>query len=160
MGERRRGGAGDAAEPGKKYKVQSAKYKFGARNRRFVLCTLYFGSTRPTRAYISAPARTDRRPAVFRSLREPSHRRLRTSAVHPVWWLAPRPLPVSAWKYSWKRRRSRQWGSAAKRASPAWQGRWPESSGRKRRQRRRRISSAAAARVTVRPEPAGHSRVR
>lgn len=23
-----------------------------------------------------------------------------TSAVHPVWWLAPRPCPVSPWKYS------------------------------------------------------------
>ena len=26
--------------------------------------------------------------------------RLATSAVHPVWWLAPRPAPVSPWKYS------------------------------------------------------------
>ena len=25
-----------------------------------------------------------------------------TSAVQPVWWLAPRPRPVSPWKYSWK----------------------------------------------------------
>src|ERR687886_2436102 len=24
-----------------------------------------------------------------------------TSAVHPVWWLAPTPAPVSPWKYSW-----------------------------------------------------------
>jgi hypothetical protein len=23
-----------------------------------------------------------------------------TSAVQPVWWLAPRPRPVSPWKYS------------------------------------------------------------
>jgi hypothetical protein len=23
-----------------------------------------------------------------------------TSAVHPVWWLAPQPLPLSPWKYS------------------------------------------------------------
>src|SRR5262249_49372244 len=25
-----------------------------------------------------------------------------TSAVQPVWWLAPTPAPVSPWKYSWK----------------------------------------------------------
>ena len=25
---------------------------------------------------------------------------LATSAVHPVWWLAPNPAPVSPWKYS------------------------------------------------------------
>ena len=24
-----------------------------------------------------------------------------TSAVQPVWWLAPSPRPVSPWKYSW-----------------------------------------------------------
>ena len=23
------------------------------------------------------------------------------SPVHPVWWLAPQPRPVSPWKYSW-----------------------------------------------------------
>jgi hypothetical protein len=28
---------------------------------------------------------------------------LATSAVQPVWWLAPTPAPVSPWKYSWKR---------------------------------------------------------
>ena len=27
-------------------------------------------------------------------------RSLATSAVQPVWWLAPRPAPVSPWKYS------------------------------------------------------------
>ena len=26
--------------------------------------------------------------------------RLATSAVHPVWWLAPMPAPLSPWKYS------------------------------------------------------------
>ena len=26
--------------------------------------------------------------------------RLATSAVQPVWWLAPRPAPLSPWKYS------------------------------------------------------------
>ena len=36
-----------------------------------------------------------------------------TSAVHPVWWLAPTPRPVSPWKYSWNSTRSRQWGSSA-----------------------------------------------
>src|SRR6185503_5708872 len=34
-----------------------------------------------------------------------------TSAVQPVWWLAPSPAPVSPWKYSEKSGRSRQWGS-------------------------------------------------
>ena len=29
-----------------------------------------------------------------------------TSAVQPVWWLAPMPAPVSPWKYSWNRMRS------------------------------------------------------
>jgi hypothetical protein len=27
---------------------------------------------------------------------------LATSPVHPVWWLAPIPAPLSPWKYSWK----------------------------------------------------------
>ena len=27
--------------------------------------------------------------------------RSRTSPVHPVWWDAPSPAPVSPWKYSW-----------------------------------------------------------
>ena len=34
--------------------------------------------------------------------------RLATSPVHPVWCEAPRPAPVSPWKYSWKSTRSRQ----------------------------------------------------
>ena len=33
-----------------------------------------------------------------------------TSAVQPVWWLAPTPRPVSPWKYSWNSTRSRQCG--------------------------------------------------
>jgi hypothetical protein len=36
-----------------------------------------------------------------------------TSAVQPVWWVAPTPRPVSPWKYSWKRMSQRQCGSAA-----------------------------------------------
>src|SRR5439155_705700 len=40
-----------------------------------------------------------------------------TSAVHPVWWLAPTPRPESPWKYSLKSTRSRQWGSVAYRGS-------------------------------------------
>ena len=36
-----------------------------------------------------------------------------TSEVHPVWWLAPRPSPVSAWKYSWNRTRFCQVGSSS-----------------------------------------------
>ena len=31
--------------------------------------------------------------------------------VQPVWWLAPRPAPLSPWKYSWNRTQSRQCGS-------------------------------------------------
>ena len=34
-----------------------------------------------------------------------------TVPVQPVWWLAPIPAPLSPWKYSWKRIRSRQCGS-------------------------------------------------
>jgi len=33
-----------------------------------------------------------------------------TTPVHPVWWLAPSPAPLSPWKYSQKRTRSRQCG--------------------------------------------------
>src|SRR5262245_13426769 len=36
-----------------------------------------------------------------------SAKRLAISAVQPVWWLAPRPWPVSPWKYSWNRIGSR-----------------------------------------------------
>ena len=42
-----------------------------------------------------------------------------TSAVQPVWWLAPRPAPLSPWKYSWNSRLSRQAGSSAKRSLTA-----------------------------------------
>ena len=41
-----------------------------------------------------------------------SRTRRTTREVHPVWWEAPRPSPVSAWKYSWKRSRSCQWGTS------------------------------------------------
>jgi hypothetical protein len=34
-----------------------------------------------------------------------------TRAVHPVWWLAPSPAPLSPWKYSLNSRQSRQNGS-------------------------------------------------
>ncbi len=39
-----------------------------------------------------------------------------TSAVHPVWCSAPRPAPVSPWKYSWNGTLSRQRGSVASRS--------------------------------------------
>ncbi len=48
--------------------------------------------------------------------------------VQPVWWLAPRPLPVSAWKYSWKGTCALQSGSRSKRFSPPNTGRRPFSS--------------------------------
>src|SRR5262249_19288790 len=35
-----------------------------------------------------------------------------TSPVHPVWWLAPRPAPLSPWKYSLKRTLSLHAGSS------------------------------------------------
>ena len=38
--------------------------------------------------------------------------------VQPVWWLAPSPAPLSPWKYSWKRIRSRQCGSVWKVSRP------------------------------------------
>ena len=80
----------------------------------------------------SRPAEARRRAAA----RSSSERT--TRAVQPVWWLAPKPAPVSPWKYSWKRTRSRQCGSRANRASPPWHGRRPSPSGRKRDASRRR----------------------
>ena len=80
-----------------------------------------------------------------------------TSAVQPVWCDAPRPRPVSPWKYSWKSSRSFQWGSDAKRGSSPKQGRRPDSSGRNGAASRRAISRAASARVTHRPERVGSS---
>src|SRR5262249_31951988 len=47
------------------------------------------------------------------------------SAVPPAWGLAPSPLPVSPWKYSWKSIRSFRCESSEKRRSPPWQGRLP-----------------------------------
>ena len=41
-----------------------------------------------------------------------------TAPVQPVWWLAPRPAPLSPWKYSWNRIRSRQCGSFWNFSSP------------------------------------------
>ena len=38
-----------------------------------------------------------------------------TSAVHPVWCAAPRPMPVSPWKYSWNGILSFHRGSVASR---------------------------------------------
>ena len=53
---------------------------------------------------------------------------LATSAVQPVWWLAPTPAPVSPWKYSWNGIRSRQCGSSLKTARPPNTGRRPSAS--------------------------------
>src|SRR4029450_1827700 len=46
-----------------------------------------------------------------------------TVPVQPVWWLAPRPAPLSPWKYSWKRIRSRQCGSLWNVSIPPYTGR-------------------------------------
>src|SRR5262245_48960353 len=48
-----------------------------------------------------------------------------TSAVQPVWCVAPRPAPVSPWKYSWNVIQSRKFGSVAKRSTPPSAGRAP-----------------------------------
>ena len=80
-----------------------------------------------------------------------------TSAVHPVWWLAPTPRPVSPWKYSWNSTRSFQCGSLANRASSPWHGRRPVASGRKMLASRAASSWATCWSVSIRPEPDGHS---
>ena len=60
----------------------------------------------------------------------PDRRRIRliTSAVHPVWCEAPRPAPVSPWKYSWKGMRSCQAGSCWNSFTSPNTGRRPSAS--------------------------------
>ncbi len=64
---------------------------------------VFFSSRLPLSLSPRAALRLHHSPLCWRSLA--------TRAVHPVWWLAPRPAPSSPLKYSWKRTRSRQWGS-------------------------------------------------
>ena len=82
-----------------------------------------------------------------------------TSPVQPVWWAAPRPAPSSPWKYSWNCRRPCHSGSV-------WSARPRRRPGAGRRRRGGRWRSGAGAarrpprRVSIRPEPVGHSTVK
>src|SRR5581483_8633368 len=79
-----------------------------------------------------------------------------TSPVHPVWCAAPSPCPLSPWKYSKNGMLSRNSGRS-KRLSAPNTGRRPDASRRKIAARRRASSSATSARLSMRPEPTGHS---
>src|SRR6185295_9411915 len=61
--------------------------------------------------------------------------RLATSPVHPVWCIAPRPRPVSPWKYSWNSSRSRHAGSR-------WKGPPSGSAGTRPLRSRRNMSTS------------------
>ena len=54
-----------------------------------------------------------------------------TMPVQPVWWLAPRPAPLSPWKYSLKKMLSFQAGSVWSLSTQPWHGRRPSSPTRK-----------------------------
>ena len=60
-----------------------------------------------------------RPPSRARPTAPPSRNSSATAPVQPVWWLAPRPAPLSPWKYSWNRIRSRQCGSSWNFSMPA-----------------------------------------
>ena len=76
-------------------------------------------------------------------------RSLATRPVQPVWWEAPIPAPSSPLKYSWKRRRSFQWGPSGRPPVPPYAGRRPSGPARKIRVRRRESSSATCQRVDL-----------
>src|SRR6185295_12768995 len=82
---------------------------------------------------------------------------LATSPVQPVWWLAPRPAPLSPWKYSWKGTRSRQWGSRWSLSTVPKTGRRPSASRRKMRESRRDSSTEISQRSILTPDRLGHS---
>src|SRR5262249_9229891 len=82
---------------------------------------------------------------------------LATSAVQPVWWLAPIPAPLSPWKYSWTRIKTLECGSSWNVPSPPNTGRRPSAPRRKIRDSRFDSSVAISASVSICPEPVGHS---
>ena len=86
-----------------------------------------------------------------------------TRPVQPVWWLAPRPAPLSPWKYSWNRSSSRQCGLTRTSRSRRTPGGGPaRRAGRSRRgvRRFRRRPSSGSARCPSRSgiRPSGRRR--
>ena len=96
-------------------------------------------TTRPAPRRAASPPRGCRR-------RCPGRPRIRSATipVHPVWWDAPSPAPLSPWKYSLKTRLSRQAGSRCSRSTPPKHGRSPSGPRSKRPISRRRRSSATS----------------
>ena len=114
----------------------------------------------PTRISWNSPAparRSSERPQVSTARRRAvDSSSLATRAVQPVWWLAPRPAPVSPWKYSKN--------SEVVVRRVARPDRPPRTRAVGRRRRAGRSSTAAPDRssatvpsVTDWPEPVGYS---
>src|SRR5690242_545407 len=76
-----------------------------ARKGRFpnLLASIFAGGMLAPQPWGAAPPFQDPAPLCWSSLA--------TSPVQPVWWLAPMPAPLSPWKYSLNKIKSRQWGS-------------------------------------------------
>ena len=105
----------------------------------------------------------DRRPSRSRieSRTPPRQIRCATSPVQPVWCEAPRPAPVSPWKYSWNWSRSRQSGSVANLAIDAVDRAAPVGVGQPDGDQPARRGPSATSRSRSRcPEPVGYSTVK
>ncbi len=77
--------------------------------------------------------------------------------VQPVWCIAPRPAPLSPWKYSLNTMLSFQAGSVWRRSTMPNAGRRPSASTRNSETNRLRRSAAILSSVSVVPLPVGYS---